>query len=185
MDSSEVNKRIKRVIKPFLLANGFTINTSRNFWKQNDENIFVVNFQSFNSYNANVMDVTTFSFSINLGIYWTKLPHIRKLKEKSGFTMPEEVDCTIRHSLKKNLRQSETSINNVWFVDKEGKNLDNVIDDALISLEKFSPEWFKNLSDKRNCLKFLQKAEEDMQGTFGFGNKNSPRRNFLIGYFSY
>lgn len=70
MDSKIVNKEIKKTIKPFLQAVGFTKFSERNAWRYRDEFIEVINFQSFNSYLADGVGCTTYSFAINLGVYF-------------------------------------------------------------------------------------------------------------------
>jgi len=52
MDSKEVNKQIRAVIRPVLKAQGFARFTARDSWRFHDDRIDVVNFQSFNSYLA-------------------------------------------------------------------------------------------------------------------------------------
>jgi hypothetical protein len=185
MDSSQVNKNIKKVIKPYLFNNGFIKNSARSFWKHNKENICVINFHSFNSYNAGVMNVTTFSFAINLGVFWNDLPNYENIKVKDNFLLPLDYDCQFRHALTKNDDQSETDLKTVWYLDEKGKNLNDVLNDALTSIEKAVPFWFNKLTDKHECLQLLLNANENMEGTFGFGNKNSPIRNLLTGYFAY
>ena len=69
IDSRTVNKCIKQRIWPLLRIAGFEKFNSRNAWRFG--NVFwVVNFQSFNRYNATVLGCTTFSFAINLGLHF-------------------------------------------------------------------------------------------------------------------
>ncbi len=68
MDSKVVNKAIRDVIRPFLKENEFTKFTGRDSWRVKKDTIEVINFQSFNSYNADILGVTSFSFGVNLGV---------------------------------------------------------------------------------------------------------------------
>ena len=74
MDSKVVNKVINKNIWSFLKEQGFSMFTSRSAWRFNQDTIEIINFQSFNSYLAEVLGCTTYSFTVNLAIYFTKIP---------------------------------------------------------------------------------------------------------------
>jgi hypothetical protein len=130
------------------------------------------------------MNVSTFSFKINFGLFWNHLPNQGNIKAKDNLLFPQEYQCDFRNCLKKNIVQPETQFKTVWFIDKKGDNLNDVLNDAFTSIRK-SIGWFTKLSDKQECLRLLQEDSENMAGTWGFGNKNSPHRNLLIGHFAY
>lgn len=88
MDSKIVNKAIKQHIIPVLKENGFKVITQRSAWRYNTTRIDVINFQSFNSYLAESVGCTTFSFAVNLGIYFLGIPIEfpgYSIKERSGY----------------------------------------------------------------------------------------------------
>jgi len=185
MDSNVVSKEIKKLIKPYLTQQGFVKSSGRTFWKHDEEVIFVVNFQSYNSYHAETMGVTTFSFAVNFGLYWKSFPTHTRIKEKDGLLFPLESSCDIRHSLCKGIRQAETRFKTVWYVNENGDNMDAVLDDALTAIKTTMPGWFEKFSNKQQCIYYLQTEEENMDGTWGFGRKDSPARNLLIGYLAH
>lgn len=74
MDSKAVNREIRRVIWPLFKAAGFSSNTTRTAWRHTADKADVINFQSFNRYNADVLGITTFSFAVNLGCYLRYVP---------------------------------------------------------------------------------------------------------------
>ena len=74
MDSRAVAKEINREIWPLLRREGFTKFSSRTAWRHTPEQIHVVNYKSFNSYLAEGVGCTTFSFALNLGIFFRAIP---------------------------------------------------------------------------------------------------------------
>jgi hypothetical protein len=74
MDSKSVNKEIRQTIWPLLREAGFWRFSSRSAWRHAESRVEVLNFQSFNSYNAGVLGCTTYSFSVNLGVFLLRSP---------------------------------------------------------------------------------------------------------------
>jgi hypothetical protein len=107
MDSRRVTKEIRRVVWPELGEQGFTAFTGRTAWRYVADAIDVVNFQSFGASVADAVGCTTFSFSINLGVWapqdaWTQEPK----RDASGRLRPAEYQCEPhRRELKKSLSQ--------------------------------------------------------------------------------
>lgn len=101
MDSKAVNKEIRGRIWPLLKDIGFSRFTPRTAWRYNDGKIDVLNFQSFNAYNASVMGVSTFSFCVNLGSFLIYVPPQWPPKVKGGHLMPNEAECHFRRRLKR------------------------------------------------------------------------------------
>lgn len=172
MDSKVVNKAISERIKPFLKENGFTEFTSRNAWRYREERIEVINFQSFNSYLADGLGCTTYSFAINLGIYFKcfeKTPWF----DRNALTKPAEYECHVREDLEKGIKQAklfhpyganpssfgwEKEREDIWFVKEDGCNLDEVITDAKNSINH---EGLKFFEDKSDLLAVIKYHEQD------------------------
>jgi len=142
MDSSNVNKEIKSVIRPLLQAGGFSQFTPRTAWRYSSEKIDVVNFQSFNSYLANALGCTTYSFCVRLGCSFDAIPISARVKRKNGYLRPEEYECHFRLQLQKSIKQPDLQRTDVWYVDPRGKNLDIVIADAKKAIVEIGLEWF-------------------------------------------
>ena len=117
VDSSVVNKEIKSVIRPILKDAGFTQFTARTEWRYAGEKIDVVNFQSFNSYLANGVGCTTYSFCGRLGCSFDAIPRSERVKRKDGLFRPEEYECHFRRALQKTIRQPNLKRRDVWYVD--------------------------------------------------------------------
>jgi hypothetical protein len=187
IDSKVVNKEIKKHIIPLLKEHGFQVFTARSAWRDRENKIDVINFQSFNSFLAEVLQCTTFSFAVNLGVYFKCIPNQYKnspLKVRSNIICPEEYSCHIRRSLNKTLEQKEFMRNSVWAIDKNGENLDVVISDAARVIESEAFSWFERFENINEVMRTLKYDDLDMDGTLGFGNNPSPIRNYLTGYIS-
>ncbi len=181
MDSKDVNKAITRTIKPILKVAGFTRSTARTFWRHNEDRVQVVNFQSFNSYLAEGVGCTTYSFAINLGIFFLCIPQ-QHVREKDGLLLPEEYRCHLRRRLLKNITQAELPRRDTYYVSPDGSNLDLTIDDARAVIEYEGLPWFAHYDDLHEVLRTLLEEDESMNGTWGMGANPSPMRSYLSGY---
>jgi len=185
MDSKVVSKAIRERIRPLLKENGFTEFTDRNAWRYFEDRIDVVNFQSYNQYHSDVMGCTTFSYSVNLGVFLKYLPRDFNIKEKNGFLFPMEYECHFRAELKRGYREWFKKIDALWYIDKRGKNLDKAIKDTSSQLNKCAFTWFNIFNDDKDILLLLQDELKPQTKTWGYGANPSPNRAFLKGYISY
>ena len=110
MDSKVVNKYIKNKIWPYLKEQGFSQFNARNAWRTKDETIEVINFQSFNSYIAEGVGCTTYSFGINLGVYY-KCYENTPWFTKEKIERVHEYDGHARFHLKKHINQAKLFLN--------------------------------------------------------------------------
>ena len=183
MDSKAVNRRIKAEVWPLLRDAGFTRFSSRTAWRHRERQVDVVNFQSFNSYNASVLGCTTYSFSVNLGCYLLEVPEsFPSVKDIGGTPLPEEYQCHFRGRLAKQLRQPEFPDKQIWFVDAEGAYIAAALHDVRMKLSRDALPWFDRLSDRGEALRILREDEEIMGQLWGFGRQGSPTRLYLTGY---
>ena len=182
MDSKTVNKELNSVIRPLLKQNGFDKFSGRTYWRYHSDRIDILNFQSFNSYNADVLGCTTFSFTVNLSVYLTYLPEKTKIKEKEGILRPEEFQGHFRGGIKKGFEQPEFPRKDIWFIDNKGENIQTAINDCKNQIKKTGLDWYNKFDTKEKIFAILTEDEMDMDGTWGFGNFDSPNRNELIAY---
>ena len=179
MTSQDVNRALREVVWPALRDCGFSARTARTAWRHRADQIDVVNFQSFNAYNASVLNVTTYSFQVNLGTF----PVCRasdRTRRKDGALRPEEYGCDFRHQLRKTITQPETDRETLWFVSADGSNLAEVISDAKSALEVDGLAWFDRLEGLHNLLRTARAVPENMAETWGMGNLGSPHRIELV-----
>jgi hypothetical protein len=185
MNSRDVNKQIRTEIWPLLKDRGFGIFTFRSAWRHSAYQIDVVNFQSFNSYLAEGIGSTTYSFALNLGCYITVVPPesgIQPFKSKAGNLLPPEYGCHFRKQLRKTIKQPELTRDDVWYVDPDGIYLRATMEDARQIMTVEGLPWFEQFTDLRYVYELLLGDEHYVNGTWGFGAKGSPKRNYLTGY---
>jgi hypothetical protein len=110
MDSKTVNKEIRALIWPALKAAGFSSFSARTAWRYEKDQVEVVNFQSFNRHNADVLDVTTFSFAVNLGSYLCYVPPQWPRRSKQDVRYRLKVSVISAVGLRALFRRNPTSI---------------------------------------------------------------------------
>ena len=181
MDSKKVTKEINSKIRPILKENGFDKYTGRTYWRYHSDRIDILNFQSFNSYHSEVMGCTTFSYSVNLSASLDFIPGRIHVKEKNGIKRPNEAEGNFRRQLKKGIIQPELKTEDVWYIDNEGKNLSDCIDDTKKQI-KVAFDWYKKFNSKEKILNILNDQNIDMDETWGFGNFGSANRAELLAY---
>lgn len=180
MDSKIVNREIKKTIWPALKSEGFDTFTSRVAWRHSAERIDVVEFQSFNKYNADLIGTTTFSFAVRLGCIPLYIPPTWPFPVKNGVLTPSESECYFRRSLLCSLK-TKLKDKSIWPIDADGKNLNWCIQDVLNQLTE-ALAWFERLSNKNEVLHVLMAEDEDMQKLWGMGRNPSPSRSYFTGY---
>lgn len=182
MDSSVVNKEIKSTIRPLLQDIGFTKFTSRTAWRYSPGKIDVINFQSFNSYLANSVGCTTYSFCVRLGCSFDVIPRRHRTKRKEGQLRPEEYECHFRLALQKSIKQSKLKRRDIWYVDPTGTDLEGVVADAKKVILETGLSWFTRFDDPNEVLRTLLEDSEGNERTHGFGANPSPMRHFMTGF---
>src|SRR6267142_2201498 len=151
MDSKVVNKAIRRSIWSTLKEASFSKFTPRTAWRYTEEQVAVVNFQSFNRYNADVLGITTFSFAVNLGSFLLYVPPRWPPKVKDGKQVPEESACQFRGRLTRTISQAHKH-SDIWLVDGDGRNLGWCMRDVDQQLRQ-ATRWFERLRDKKEVLR--------------------------------
>lgn len=111
MDSRGVTRGIRRVVWPVLREHGFTAFTGRTAWRYVGDAIDVINVQSFSASLADAVGCTTFSFSVNLGVWVPANAHenVELKRDTEGRLRPAEYQC-VPHR-----RRLEKSLAQPWF----------------------------------------------------------------------
>lgn len=178
MDSKVVNKQMRIEIRPLLREAGFSKFTGRSAWRYSGPRIDVVNFQSFNAYNAGVLGCTTYSFAVNLSCYLTYLPSEHgedQIKVKDGQLRPEEYECPFRHRLRRRFPQPEMDprYTDIWYIDPEGRYLDKALHDVRMILASEGFAWFDEFADRAAVFEMLKTMVSEHP---------SPINHYLTGY---
>jgi hypothetical protein len=182
VNSYVVNKAIRRLIWPLLREAGFTQFTTRYAWRYATGKIDVVNFQSFNSYVADGLRCTTFSFSVNLGCSFDAIPVRATVERRNGYLRPREWECHFRLHLQKTIPQPELKRTDIWYVDPLEQNLEIVIEDARQAIMEIGLPWFDRFRSTQEVLRTLLEDTPSREGTCGLGANPSPIRHLMIGY---
>lgn len=166
MDSKVVNKAIKSNIFPFLKEQGFTEFSGRNALRSSDQTVDIINLQSFNSYLAEGVGCTTYSFAINLYVYYKcyeKTPWFDgKVPSKPNEYIPFQQGIVTKtlnqaklfHPYGKKNGKDRTEI---WYVKEDGSNLNEVIEDAKNCIDKQAIPLFKDATNLTNVIKEFEK----------------------------
>jgi Domain of unknown function (DUF4304) len=187
VDSHLVTRAIRQHIHPLLKQEGFLNFSSRSHWRHKSNRIEVINFQSFSSYLAHTARCTTFSFAINLGIFFPAVPPehevlLTSIKKKNDKLLPQEHSCHFRKQVHKIFKQPELENPGIWYIDAEGIYLDSAIKDARDAIIQDALPWFARLSSDEEVLRILLEDGESFTKGWGFGSNLSANRSYLTGY---
>jgi hypothetical protein len=180
MDSRAVAKGITHEIWPLLRGEGFTEFSPKTAWRYLPEQIHVVNFQSFSNYLAGGVGCTTFSFALNLGIFFRAIPvnyPIRKGPDPS--VKPQEYHCHFRHRLLKGISQRVLPRRDIWYIEPEGSNLLEMLSDARTRIEQDGLPWFERFKSMEDVLRLLMDKDELPEV---YAKRSSPARKYMIGH---
>jgi hypothetical protein len=168
IDSKAVDRSLRAILWPRLKSEGFDRRTGRTTWRDRPDCVQTVNIQSFNSYLAEAIGSTTFSFSVNLGVFYAVIADHSPLgsfvKDRSR---PAEHHCQARYHLAKGISQPNLPSTkrwfdprvarplygswqdrpDVWYVVGDGSNLDEVVTDARDRIVAIGLPWLERLSD--------------------------------------
>jgi hypothetical protein len=180
MDSRVVARGIKHEIWPLLQREGFTEFSSKTAWRFVPEQIHVVNFQSFSSYLAQGVGCTTFSFSLNLGIFFLAIPaHHPMRKGRDPSLKPQEYHCHFRHRLLKGIEQPILPRRDTWYVEQDGSNLLETLADARTRIEKEGLPWFDRFKSLEEVLHLLMEHDQLPEV---HASRSSPARKYMTGH---
>jgi hypothetical protein len=210
IDSNAVSRALRALVWPELDRLGFVRRTSRTAWRDREAVIHVVNFQSFNRYLADLMGATTFSFGVNIGVFY---PEIANISGMSAFLRdplrPQESHCQARkHLAKSTAHPGDPSQRDrldphmdyaaprpwvdrpdVWLVLADGSNVEDVVIDARDRILADGIPWLERLSDLGEARRHFAEVRDStlgpgIQGEQYGGGLGSPNRLQSLGALS-
>jgi hypothetical protein len=186
MDGKVVSQLIRKTVWPRLRDQEFSKFSSRDAWRFGQA-FCVVNFQSFNSYLANGLGCTTFSFAVNLGLNYGFMPLGMTTRMPSIEKPPRESECIFRKPLLRRLNQPGNKHPQIWKVDPSGDNAAECVSDALNVLLDEAMQWFELVGDLSKAVQIVEHEDEEFRksgplGTWGFGRPGSPLRQQTLGH---
>jgi hypothetical protein len=127
--NQKVTALIARRVRPLLREYGFTDFTGRRAWFVEDEVISHVTLNAVGSYFAGAVGCTSYSFSVEAGVYYRVLDR--------DLLRPQDYNLTFRLLLGKYRRQALVSPDrpDVWFIAEDGQDLETVVDDAVQAVQ--------------------------------------------------
>jgi hypothetical protein len=206
VDSKVVDQALRAVFWPPLKEAGFSRRTGRTAWRDRGIAVECVNVQSFNTYLADVMGSTTYSFGVNLGVFYEAIATRSAMRGFiKDFSRPKEHECQLRKFLTKGFAQPNVLAKprfgigrarptlgrwvdrpDVWLVIPDGSNVDATVRDAAERVTADGLPWFDAVSDPREAIRrFFEEpdifagrdAPQEMYG----GAIGSPSRWHSIG----
>lgn len=179
MDSKVVSREIRREIWSLLGRSGFTQFSSRTAWRFTADQIHVVNFQSFGGYLAEGVGCTTFSFAVNVGIFFRAIPFRATDKRPARESQPRESQCHFRRSLQKGIAQPVLPRRDTWYVESDCSNLLECLDDARNAIVQDGLAWFSHFESLEYVLSALTDQADLPEVP---ASRESPARKRMIGY---
>jgi len=177
MDSKVVNKLIRSAVWPALRNQGFSGFDTRTAWRYRGPLVDVVNFQSFNTYLAEGLGCTTFSFALNLGIYLRGSTFERRVKiDSAGAPRPHEYECSFRANLKKRSPVDGFAREDIFYIAPDGRTMGAVMREVLFLLESEALPWFAAFIDLGSVVAALSGRNVSPKGTesLGLGASGAP-----------
>jgi hypothetical protein len=162
--SKDIDKKIRSDIFPELKENGFILTKGRTAWGWHDECIWVFNISSVGNYHSSITNWPSASITVNLGIYYTYLPKIYELKrDDKDLLYPKENECHRRgiltcsydqskYTKQANCNTSEKNRRDIWWIQPDGSNITEVINDIHKCCLKYAVKWFLEKSNKEQTL---------------------------------
>ena len=162
--TKDLDKNIRGIIFPSLKTNGFQKMKGKTAWGWHDECIWVFNIKAVGYSHSMVTNWPSASLTVNLGIYYTYLPHKSECKkDENGLLCPKEYQCNRRAELTCSYDQlkytehvkcnsSEKKRRDIWWVQPDGSNIIEVVNDINIRYLDYAVKWFMEKSDKELTL---------------------------------
>jgi hypothetical protein len=178
VDSRFVDTYLRRFLWSELKAIGFR-RSGRTAWRDRPHAVQVVCIQSFNSYLAEGIGATTFSFTVPIGVFYPVIAEYDPVPSFHGDpARPAEWHCHARNHLGKGISQEGewfpkplTDRPEVWFVRPDGSNVEAVVTDARDQILSVGLPWLERLADLREA----RRAFAEDPGTsiaFGLGGEH-------------
>ena len=130
VDGKVVGRAIRESVRPLLKEAGFSSFTGRKAWRETEYTIDHVTFRSYNAYNAGVLGCTSYSFTVECGVFY-------RFSDPS-LTRPQDHHCTFRAILGKTIHQPFFATEwgpaqdrpEILYVLPDGANLSEMIDES-------------------------------------------------------
>lgn len=169
--SAIVNKSLRAYVSPLLREHGFQKVDARNGWLWHADTVWIFQIRAVGNYFSQVTGWPPGSVCAWLGLYFTFTPKYPRLKyDKIGRPLPEECMGHMRSQLECRIDQTslmdgilsdfESKRKDIWWVDPEDNNADEVAKDIAKSLAEQGLPWFKQMSDLEYSFSIVEKFHD-------------------------
>jgi hypothetical protein len=168
--SAILNKSLRAHVSPALRAAGFERIDARNGWRWEDDRVCVFKIHAVGRYFSDVTGWPASSVGVSLGVYYTSMPTQIAAAQEAGRALPDEPLCHVRGTLQRALAQrdriatlknaAERERRDLWWVDPEGSNADEVAADIAAQLVARGLPWLARWGDPASALAAAE-AERD------------------------
>ena len=201
VDSKTVDRVLRQHLWPALVEAGFDRRTGRQTWRDRGDGVQCVAVQSFNGYLAAGLGATTYSFAVNVGVFFPAIadrsPFGASVRDRAR---PDEPTCHLRRTITKGSAQDYdippgspgfgsatlgsarwVDRPDLWLVLPDGSNLEAVVRDATERVIADGVPWLDRVADAREAIRyFLEEPDESappgvIVGMYG-GTLGSPNR---------
>jgi len=165
--SEHLNKPLRRLVSPALRAAGFQRVDARSAWAWRNDCIWVFTIRAVGSYFSDVTGWPPSSVGVWLGVRYSFISTPQPVKvDKAGRLLPAEYLCHLRSHLNRRLNQGdrvstlknavERGRSDLWWVDRDGANAEEVALDIAFALSEQGLPWFASSSDPRLALQAVE-----------------------------
>jgi len=167
--SPEINKVIRKFLSPVLKGNGFEKVNTRHNWGWKDHCIWVLDITAVGKYFSDVTGWSPMSVYVELGIYYDFVsPKDGEIKiGTKGELLPKSHQCQLQRQLYCSLDQSkytkdidnpaEKERNDIWWIQPDGSNIEEVISDIKQDFITNGLKWLKKNTDLETAFIEIEK----------------------------
>src|SRR5262245_62011295 len=154
--SPEINKVLRRYVRPVLTENGFHITEPRKAWGWHPPCIWAMHIRAVGSYFSDVTGWPPMSVSVRVGTYYEFIPvpdNSHPKIDAAGRLRPDVAEChrtsTIHSSLDQSSRTSalhnaaERRRTDLWWIDADGNNLADVAENIILCILEQGIPWLE------------------------------------------
>lgn len=181
---NELRDKIISGLSPHLLELGLTSVSGEVFCSYSPDMALIVQITFLDSRHASYFGACEASFNLEFGGIYHSLSSLQKRED-----FPRVHYCQIRGALLRDYSQPaprtelpdvEHERRDIWWVDKSGENLDEVIRHAAGMIQKELKSRLDKLRNYRYLCAYLMWRADKQDGLFGFGRRGSPARKHLL-----
>ncbi|MGD0088808.1 MAG: DUF4304 domain-containing protein [Planctomycetota bacterium] len=171
--STIINRSLRTYVMPALRAGGFEKVDARNAWNWRSECIWVFNIRAVGNYFSAVTGWPPASVCVWLGVYYRFIPRTGKIKtDEKGRVCPAEFACHMRSHLDRGLLQrdrvgtlrsenpAERSRRDIWWLDPDGTNAEEVARDIAARVSETAIPWFTRCTDLKAALSEVEAGHD-------------------------